>query len=149
MISHLGLDSGEIIGRVIEDIVMVSTGKDYVASSEHVFDCLRALHDFSKKRIYESEDIKRQRPEVEHRLKVLFNELLEICKSSSRGRQKRLKALYTRYEAFHLKVFLDFLSKMKYGEDEPDERIVLDFVAGMTDNFALECYNSLFPIRTR
>ena len=143
--NHLGSDSGEIIGTVIEDVVQVSSGKDYIGCSPKVHGSLEELSDFSKKHIYKCDPIERQKSEIQHRVKVLFDELLQAharLSSNHRG-------LVGIYQQFPLQVFTEFLKAMDYPQKESSDRIVLDFIAGMTDNFAEETYHAFFPIRIR
>jgi len=45
------------------------------------------------------------------------------------------------------KVFYDYVTKdmsKVYGTDDPNELIVLDFIAGMTDNFAMRSLSDIF-----
>ncbi len=45
-------------------------------------------------------------------------------------------------------VFAQFLNDMKYLDETNKGQIVSDFVAGMTDNFALSCVESLFTVQS-
>ena len=37
-----------------------------------------------------------------------------------------------------------FMNKVQYAAEEPDALIVLDFIAGMTDNYVIKCLDQLF-----
>jgi dGTP triphosphohydrolase len=41
-------------------------------------------------------------------------------------------------------VFFDFIKNINYGSETEDYDIVADYIAGMTDNFALKSYDELF-----
>lgn len=142
---HLGADSGEITGRVTQDIITISSGTDYIATSVDIFSCLEELSRFSEECIYNSDVTARQRPHAKRRIRDLFEEFLETCLNTNRGINKRLK---TQYQMESYNAFFEFLHRMKYDYNDSPEQIVLDYVSGMTDNFVLQSYDDIFPIRT-
>jgi len=42
------------------------------------------------------------------------------------------------------KHFYNFIQDVGYGKNDSDEQKVVDFVAGMTDNYAINCFNEIF-----
>ncbi len=51
------------------------------------------------------------------------------------------------YPNYPCEVFAQFLNDMKYPDNTNKGQMVSDFVAGMTDNFALDCFGSLFTVQ--
>ena len=51
------------------------------------------------------------------------------------------------YKDYPCEVCAIFLNDMGYPEETNKAQIASDFVSGMTDNFAMECFENLFQIR--
>ena len=51
------------------------------------------------------------------------------------------------YKNYPCKVFAIFLDDMEYPEETNKAQIASDFVSGMTDNFAMDCFKNLFQVR--
>jgi len=138
---ELGQTNGQIIGTFVEDMIENSAGRDYIAISKRLGDLQRKMLDFNKKRIYHSNEAERYSEQAQQCLHLLFQGLLSKLRKTKR---------FTLFEADDRKVaevFCDFVLKdMKgiYQESDPDELIVLDFIAGMTDSFAVRSFRELF-----
>ncbi len=144
IVKFLGSDSGEMIGTLIEDIIDQSLDKDQISTSNTIFSYLSELYYFSKQAIYKCEPIEKQTPWVRAVINALFNELLEVCDAFLKGGKKIYQKKYTERV---FREFFIFMDAMQYDPAEKPEKIVLDYLAGMTDNFALDCFNELFPMR--
>ena len=48
---------------------------------------------------------------------------------------------------YYCGVFTDFLNDMNYPEETNQGQIISDFIAGMTDNFAMDCFQDLFVVQ--
>jgi dGTPase len=142
----LGEDIGEMIGSLTTDILEQSQGKDCIATSEKIYDSIETLYEFSKAKIYRCDFVERQKPIVEHIVKSLCDRLTDVVATTNGGRDKRKRSRYT---ATTYQVMFEFLDKMVYGEEERPERIVVDFVSGMTDDFAARSFWNLYPMRVR
>ena len=64
-----------------------------------------------------------------------------MAQETKHGQEKR-----DRYDGYMYKVFYDFLDDMECPDEALDAQIVSDFVAGMTDNFAIRTFQELFLI---
>lgn len=146
VIKILGKDIGEIIGSLTNDILEQSMERDYIATSERIYGGIGALYEFSKDKIYRCNVIERQRPIVEHIVKSLFDSLTEAMIDTERGQNKRKRG---KYKATTYQDMFEFLDSMGYNDEERVERIVIDFVSGMTDDFAARSFSNLFPMRMR
>jgi dGTPase len=65
----------------------------------------------------------------------LFTNLLESLRDIEKLKSNELKV----YRKFY-----NFLQDIGYGDEDSDEQKVVDFVAGMTDNFAAACYEEIY-----
>lgn len=138
---HLGTDTGEIIGKVTEDIYTLSRGNDYIATSKTIFDSMEELHRFSIERIYNCDLIVSWKHRAQKIIRDMFDEFHAVLMVTRNGKDKRSRSQY-KTEAH--RVFFQFIDSMKYDQNERPEQIVLDFVTGMTDNFALKCFAEIF-----
>ncbi len=137
----LGRDSGEIIGRITDDMISSSLDKPFVQTSQEVFDCMKELYEFSKTRIYNCDHLQEQKTRAQKVVHELFEDLLRIYQNTARGRDpvQRRKHLQRAYQEF-----FRFADAMRYEDNVPPAQVVLDYVAGMTDNFALSSYQEIF-----
>jgi len=144
IVAALGGNNGEIVGTFLEDMVE-NSDQEHVSISQGKADLLHELIAFNDKHIYHSEAAERYKKQAGYVLKFLFDELTQIVTSTKRfrenGSQSRLLGRTFVYQV--LKQFLIEDMDGRYAAQEPDSLIVLDFVAGMTDNFAVSAYNEL------
>jgi len=137
----LGTDSGEIIGIITEDMITASLDQPYIATSDKVFSCICDLYEFSRKYIYNCDHISRQKVRAEKIIGDLFTEFLRVLNNSDRGQNSGFRK-ECKEKAYQ--VFFGFLDMMQYDQSTSPAQIVLDYVAGMTDNFALRSYDEIF-----
>lgn len=140
----LGTDSGEIIGTLIEDIITQSREQDRISTSKTIYDCLSELYDFSKIHIYQCGPIVKQLPWVSLVINSLFDELIQVHGDIL---NEGIKICRKKHTERVFREFFVFLNSMQYPSTEKPEQVVLDYLAGMTDNFVLDCFNELFPMR--
>ncbi len=125
--SALGKSNSEIVNTIILDIINNSFDKNYIKISDNIYKAIVDLKDFNYKNIYakanSSDDIKRY--------EKMFNELfdkflidLEIGNHSS--------TIYKNY--------INYMDE-EYKKNT-DARIVIDYIAGMTDDYFVKEYNN-------
>jgi dGTPase len=144
----LGTTNGQIIGTFIEDMIYQSDGKDYIAISTELGDLLQELIKFNQKYIYHSPEAEEYKAQAGKTIKYLFDDLLLEIKRTDRFQTdkysdpKKNGSIPKVYGFFQ-----DFVTKdMKevYSDEDPNELIVLDFIAGMTDSFAIRSVSEIF-----
>lgn len=120
VIKVLGSTHSERIDRMVKDVIYNSLSLDLedIRMSDDVMDATYRLRDFLYERVYESERI-----------------MAEFKKA-----KKILKDLYEYYLEHIEELFRDIPQEKKVNK----HRMVCDFIAGMTDRFALSTYESLF-----
>ena len=145
---QLGTTNGKIIGTFIEDIIKNSFEKDYIEISCNLGSLLHELIEFNKEHIYHSPAAQEHKNQAGKTIRYLFEDLLLEIKRTNRfvphiySDLKKNGSIPKVY-----KIFQDFVTKdMKsvYSQNDPDELIVLDFIAGMTDNFAMRSLSDIF-----
>ncbi len=144
----LGTTNGQIIGTFVEDMIYQSDGKDYIAISTELGELLQELIKFNQKHIYRSSEAEEYKAQAGKTIKYLFDDLLLEIKRTDRFQAdkysdpKKNGSIPKVYG-----VFQDFVTKdMKevYSGEDTDELIVLDFIAGMTDSFAIRSISEIF-----
>jgi dGTPase len=136
----LGDRNGKIIGRIVNDIVVNSLDQDAIRLSKEVFGLMKKLRDFNYRNIYHMQNYGQR---INHILQNLFGEYIDILIRTHGGKEKREKEHMT-HLAPTLGVFFDFIKNINYGSHTEDYEIVTDYIAGMTDNFALQSFRELF-----
>ena len=146
--NELGTTNGQIIGKFIEDMIRNSDGKDYICISAELGDLLCDLIRYNCDNIYKSPEAEGYQTQASKGIKHLFDDLLSQIRSRDRFRNSLGPDPYENDSVPAVYRFLrDFVSKdMKdvYSSEDPDELIVLDFIAGMTDSFAIRSVSDVF-----
>jgi len=143
----VGKTNGQIIGTFIEDMVKKSRGKDYIANSTKFGKLLHALIKFNGEKIYRSTEAEGYKEQANKTIQYLFNDLLDVLKKSHRFKSDMYKKKEDNSTPKVYGIFQDFVRRdMRnvYKPADPDELIVLDFIAGMTDSFAIRSVSDVF-----
>ncbi len=141
---HLGKTNGQIIGTFLEDIIKNSYDKDYIAISKEYGQLLHQMIQFNIINIYHGEKSKGYSAQAGQSIKLLFKALLARLKETGRFKTPETDNCNTTQI---YKVFSNFVCgdmNGVYTESDPPELIVLDFIAGMTDSFAVRSFQELF-----
>ena len=115
----LGNSHGKRINTMILDVVEQSFGKPFVQMSDAVFEQFNALRDFMFERVYKNPVAKSEEEKAKRMIRELFAYYLEHT--------ELLSGEYA-----------------KYLEQDGKERAVADYIAGMTDNYAVSEYVRIF-----
>lgn len=138
--SHLGIDSGEIIGKLTQDIIIKSKDNNYIATSDSIFKSMELLYKFSVEHIYNCKLITEQKPLVKKIILELFDKFATVFRDTHGGKDKESRR---KYESEQYRVFFEFLDSLGNSNLSPDE-ILLSYIAGMTDKFAFETHRQIF-----
>ena len=123
----LGTTNGEIINTVIMDILNNSLEKPYIKLSDNIYKAIVDLKRFNYEHIYNKANTKEQ---IEY-YKELFNGLFIECLRQVNNNEKD-KDIY--------KVYLDYMCN-DYMNKTTNEQKVIDYIAGMTDDYIISQYN--------
>ncbi|GAB4224914.1 MAG: deoxyguanosinetriphosphate triphosphohydrolase [Spirochaetales bacterium] len=137
----LGDSNSEIIDTLVNDMILEANREGKIGFSDTVFEAVLTLKDFNYRTIYEGPVLSSYHDYFERILRTLHSYLLHI---------------FTRYgedfpayrqENNRLAIrFGDYLAKMApfYRERDKDFRYaVIDYIAGMTDDYAMECVQEI------
>jgi dGTPase len=134
---ELGYTNGEIINTLVCDVIENSYGKDCIQLSRSKGEALEKLINENTKLIYQADKIKRYEKSAENTLEGLFFNLLSSLRDPEKLKSSEIKVY---------RMFYNFIQDIGYGSSDTSEQKVIDFVAGMTDSFALNCFEEIYWI---
>ncbi len=126
--SALGSTNEKIINTLVMDLIKNSYEKKLITFSDVVFKALKDLLLFNRSSIYQNPKINTEMHKVRRMYRNLYDRYLSDITNSENS------------------AITESLADMddKYLQNTPKERIVVDFIAGMTDDFFNNQYNKLF-----
>ena len=135
----IGVSNAQIINNITVDIVNNSYGKDRISMSREVFDDLKRAKRQNYEIIYANEGLRQDNSnEVEEMFARMYDHLLDDLLSGDEQ---------TSIYRHHIKQLANksrTIDPAKYLEQEPN-RIVVDYMASMTDKYFTTLYSHLFP----
>lgn len=117
----VGNSNDVIMNNIILDIIRESYGKPYIQLSSQMYDALVELKAFNYKNIYD----KATTEKIRQKYVEIFTTLYDVY-------EKALKTQNKENDIY--RIFLDNMSK-EYQEENTDAEKIIDYLAGMTDNF--------------
>lgn len=126
----LGSTNHDIVNTLCSDIIKNSYGAGCIAFSDEIYDALKEMKAFNYDRIYGCPLIAKPKSKFADMVKSLFEAYLSDLDNTDEESS----------------IFKDFISHFpdSYMKENQDERIVADFIAGMTDQYFLKQYNIRF-----
>jgi len=128
----LGTSNKEIVNTIILDIINNSKDKDYIKLSDDVFHAIVDLKSFNYKNIYDKAYTKEELNELKCMFRSLFNKYLNDLKNRN-------------YDSVIYKSYLNNMSE-EY-KNNTNERIVIDYLAGMTDDYIMKQYKEFKQVK--
>jgi dGTPase len=137
----LGSTNGEIINTLVEDMISTSEKEGCIAFSEDVFEAVKVMKDFNYKHIYLSPMLEGYEKYFRRLINLIYEYLSELLDRNGFEREPYLK------EGNMLSAgFYNFIVEKKESYIEHDgnlDRIVFDYISGMSDNFCIDCGNEI------
>ncbi len=128
----LGTTNREILGFLAADIIRNSYDKEYIGISNNAYEALLVLRRFNFQHIYIHPKLKIESSRIKYSYRLLFEYLLSNLKEQNE-------------QSYLWKNFLHKRSE-NYLSHTNAVQMVIDYVAGMTDNFlCVHWKKSLFP----
>ena len=125
----LGYRNREIVNTIILNIIENSLGKPYIKLSEPVFKAIVALKKFNYQNIYDKSLSSAEKKEITTMFQVLFKHYLNDITLKNKDSR-----IYTNFLNYKKDIYL---------KNTTPKRIVLDFIAGMTDDYFLLCFREV------
>ena len=121
IVNTLGNSNSEIMNTIILDVIENSFKKGYISMSSTVYEALEDLKKFNYTNIYEKAINDRTYKLLETKFKFLYSTYLKALENNE----------------YYNDIFGIYLKNMseEYILNNKKERIVIDFISGMTDNF--------------
>ncbi len=116
----LGHSLGKRLDTLVHDIITNSENKNDIIMSPNILIAMKRLREFMFESVYMNKKAKSQEEQAERLLETLFVYYLEHLEKLPEEYQMRMKTL-----------------------DEPPHRVVCDYVAGMTDRYAVTKFKDL------
>ena len=141
VVKVLGKNNGKIIGTLLRDLIDYSdSNPDRVGLSKKKHSALIELIDFNYKEIYQHPKVEQFKKQATLAIEELFDRLVDDLNKTQRLTTNEDKLP----DASVYRVLQTFIDKIDYTADERDALIVLDFIAGMTDNYVVRCLGEIF-----
>lgn len=140
--SELGETNGEIINTLVLDIIETSRRMGKIALSDQRFDLIMKLYQFSIEKIYKHEVIGRYMSYCNRIIEQLFDYLIMTYNNWNND--------YSKYKSSPVPLdkrfgkYLEGMNENLYkSESASAKMIVRDYIAGMTDGYALRCMKEI------
>lgn len=136
---ELGGSNSQIINYLVEDLVESSYDKDEICMSDRAVRALEKVLDENVKKIYTANKVKVYEKYCDVMLEALFDSFYEAIRNIDRARESGNEVI---------REFAGFVDKHpernKPESEMPLAIYVSDYLAGMTDQYAVKCFNELF-----
>lgn len=125
----LGNTTKDIVNTCIMDIITNSMGKKYILLSKEVFTAIKELKKFNYEHIYNKAMTKEEKEKLKHMFVVLFETYLKDIETNNESSP----------------IIYSYLKNMRkeYRENNTKARIVIDYMAGMTDDYFIKEYDRI------
>jgi len=127
----LGKTNREIVNTIILDIIENSLDKPYIKMSSKIYNAIKLLKAFNYEHIYNKANTKETLEFYER----VFNELFIYYKENIDDKNNSIN-----------KIYLNSMCQ-EYKENTSTNRKVIDYLAGMTDEFILKEYNNMLSLK--
>ncbi len=128
IVKVLGSTNSQIIDKLVEDLLLNSYEKPYLEFSEKIFTALKALLNFNYQMIYSNP----KKAESEERSEMIFKMLFSKYQKDIAKKQGDI------YELFYRLMDEGYTKRNNY------DKIIIDFMAGMTDQFFISQFHKYF-----
>jgi dGTPase len=125
----LGTTNREILSAIAADIIKCSYGQDYIAISEKIYEALRIIRKFNFEHIYMHPKIKVESQKIKQAYRIMVESLLDDFHKKGADSYVWMNYFQTKPE--------------QYRENTAPEQVVIDYVAGMTDNYFVRTLQKL------
>lgn len=137
----LGNTNGDIINSLIIDVIESSKDKETVGLSDEKHELMLSLVKFNYSHIYNHRKLKEYNVFCYQILNTIFNHLCEIYDKYQRN--------FDLYEKSNLKIdnafgnYIERMNNFYQGNEDNCKIIAADYIAGMSDLYALDCMKQI------
>ncbi|NLN03458.1 MAG: HD domain-containing protein [Clostridiaceae bacterium] len=134
----LGSTNAEIINNLVVDVIENSYGTEYIRLSDERGEALKEMILENNEHIYQSKIIKRYEKNAYNVIEGLFEYIYDAVNNIRNGEVDENNKIHRR--------LVGFMNEKQYEENEKTEQITVDYIAGMTDAYALSVYEEIYWI---
>ena len=151
----LGKTNGDIINTLVTDVIENSYGNNYIALSDEKGRALEELINTNVAMIYKSEPVLRYEKGVKNTIEGLFDSIYDATREIQNYCLKGEKMEYPDVlpaAAFktaglgHVQSLYSYIKEKNYSKNNYPEQITVDYIAGMTDAYAMKTYEDIYWI---
>lgn len=139
--NELGGTNGEIINTLVSDLIVFSSDKDIIGFSDEKYEFMTKLKKFNYQHIYNHPELTRYHEFCDKIISTLFDNFAELYEKHRNN--------FELYKENSLKInrafghYIESMHTFYKNENANVYRIVTDYIAGMTDLYALESMKQL------
>lgn len=137
----LGSTNGEIINTLVEDIITNSEKEGCIAFSEDVYEAVRVMKEFNYKQIYLSPMLRGYEKYFRRLIGLIYGYLTDLLNKNGFDRESYLQEGNMLSAGFYNYVIEKKDDYIRH--DGNLDRIVFDYISGMSDNFCLDAGNEI------
>ncbi len=137
----LGTTNGEIINTLVEDIITNSDKEGVIGFSPDIYEAMKTMKDFNYQYIYKSPMLGGYEKYFRRLIKLIYDYLTGLLEKNGFDSQ-----LYMQEGNMLSAGFYNYVMEKKDSYMEHDgnlDRVVFDYIAGMSDNFCIDCGNEI------
>ncbi len=138
---RLGSTNGRIINTLVNDIISEAGKGEGIGFSPYVFEAVKAFSEFNYTYIYRSEILNgytRYFTRLLHLVADYLEDLYESHHLDENGYMAEHNMLAAGFYSHAAGMYPMYMER-----EGSDRRMIIDYIAGMTDNFCLDCANEI------
>ncbi|MBN2282039.1 MAG: HD domain-containing protein [Candidatus Marinimicrobia bacterium] len=146
VVQKLGPTNSQIIKSLVNDCIDWSMKKGKIGLSEETFGVIKILKNFSRSKIYKNPKLEYWNRYADFVLKSLYNYLIELLGKNEKD--------FDKYESSAIELgqkfgkFIQKFDNFYINESASENLIVIDYIAGMSDKYAIKCFDNLLSTGT-
>ncbi len=141
VIRLMGATNGEIINSLVEDIINTSEKEGSICFSEPVYDAMSKMIKFNYQNIYRSPMLAGYEKYYSRLIHLIYDYLGHLFDKYGFNEEK-----YRREGNMVAAGFYNYITEKKESYLEHDgnfDKLIFDYIAGMSDNFCIDCGNEI------
>lgn len=132
----LGKTNRDIVNTLVSDIIKNSRDKNEICMSREIAESMSELLQINVRRIYSADKVRKYEFIVRQIIQGLYESFREAIED---------KEAMAENKSAEVRKFSEYVSKHPEPQALP-ERIICDYIAGMTDTYATTCFHNLYQI---
>ena len=139
--NRLGTTNSKIITALVNDLIQGADEEKGIGFSDYVFEAVESFSEFNYQKIYRSKIMNGYTEYFSRRINLIIDYLEKLYSSfglEEEGYLEERNMLAAGFYSHMKEMYPVYMEK-----EGSDKRMIMDYVAGMTDNFCLDCANEI------